>query len=470
MKAVGNGLAFRIRGIPVRIELSFLLVAVLLGIAARSGGLLVAWVVIVIASVLVHELGHAVAFRLFGQQPTIVLQGMGGATSGSADLTARRDLAVSLAGPLTGVVLLGLPALWLARTSLGLSPTAETIVSDVVWVNVAWSVVNLLPVLPLDGGRVMAALFALATKGEGRRQAHLVSAVVAGVGALYAFSQGYVFGALFAGLFCSMNVSALTSGRDQELRQRLNQGWVGMSQGDTPAGARAAEEVLADRPSAAVIAQATELLAWSRLVGGDAAGAATALTRFPPSFSPDPFLLGAIEMDGGRNGTALDHIVAGYARGRFGPANQALAAALVDAGLDQQLAERLLGPDGPGPAAAGQFATHLHGAGRYEEAMAVGRRALASAGPTGADDQTDGKGDGKGDGRGDGQGDGGQIAYNLACSHARSGQADAALDWLEKAADLGFADASLLDGDPDLDSLRSLPRFAALQKRLAAGP
>ena len=444
---VGNGLAFRIRGVPVRIELSFLLVAVLFGFAARSGALLVAWIVIVTVSVLVHELGHAAAFRRFGQQPSIVLAGMGGATSGSAELTARRDLAVSLAGPLSGVLLLGLPALWLARTA-NLADPWETVVADLVWVNVAWSVVNLLPVLPLDGGRVTAALFALATRGDGRRQAHLVSAVVAGAAAAWAFSQGYVFGAVFAGIFCSINVSALSGGRDQGLREQLGEGWLGMAKGDTAAGAQAAERVLNDRGSAPVIAEATELLAWSRLLGGDAAEAAKVLTRFPPVRPPDPFLLGAIDLAQGRNGTALDHLTTGYARGRFGPATKAVADIVARAGLDQSLAERLLAPGGPGPAAAGQFATHLHGTGRYDEAMAVGRRALASA-------------------EGDPNIDAGEIAYNLACSHARAGQPDAALDWLEKAAGLGFADAALLDTDPDLDSLRELQRFAAVRKRLA---
>ena len=56
--------------------------------------------------------------------------------------------------------------------------------------------------------------------------------------------------------------------------------------------------------------------------------------------------------------------------------------------------------------------------------------------------------------------------YNLACSLALTRQPDAALDILEKALDLGFADARLLAADPDLASLRDLPRFRRLLARL----
>src|ERR671932_67464 len=95
--------------------------------------------------------------------------------------------------------LLGLPALLIRESSDGLSPDLHTILTDLVFVNVAWSVLNLLPILPLDGGRVSAALWALGTRGEGRRQAHVLSIVVAGAGAAYALARGYPFGAVFAG-------------------------------------------------------------------------------------------------------------------------------------------------------------------------------------------------------------------------------------------------------------------------------
>lgn len=55
--------------------------------------------------------------------------------------------------------------------------------------------------------------------------------------------------------------------------------------------------------------------------------------------------------------------------------------------------------------------------------------------------------------------------YNLACSLARAGRPDEAIDSLSKAILLGYDDLAHLDVDPDLDSLRDLPEFRALLGR-----
>ncbi len=444
---MGSGLAFRISGIPVRIDPTFLLIAVLLGFGVRSGALLVSWVAIVTGSVLLHELGHAVAFRRFGQRPEILLQGMGGVTTGSGEpLTPKRDLVVSLAGPLTGMALLGVPALVLARSSDGFSTDMETILSDLVFVNIAWSVLNLLPVLPLDGGRVSAAVLNMLTGGAGQRPAHLLSAVVAGAGGVFAMSTGYLFGAVFAGFFAFYNISQLSAARNVTLQQGLVEGWQALRRGDTRTAASAAERALADRPSAEVMAMAMELLAWARLADGDRTGAQDAIAHFPHGHTPDGFLLAALEVDAGRSDEALDRLVAAYRDDRAGLAAAAVADGVARAGLDRMLVDRLLGPGGPGPDAVARLAVHLHEAGRYDEAADAGRRAFDS----GADG-------------------GGRVAYNLACSLARAGHEAVALDWLERALTAGFADLALIDGDPDLDRLRSNERFQGLRERFEKG-
>ena len=55
--------------------------------------------------------------------------------------------------------------------------------------------------------------------------------------------------------------------------------------------------------------------------------------------------------------------------------------------------------------------------------------------------------------------------YNLACSLARAGRPDEAIDSLSKAILLGYDDLAHMDVDPDLDSLRDLPEFRALLGR-----
>jgi tetratricopeptide (TPR) repeat protein len=61
------------------------------------------------------------------------------------------------------------------------------------------------------------------------------------------------------------------------------------------------------------------------------------------------------------------------------------------------------------------------------------------------------------------------VHYNLACSLALCGRPDEAIDQLETAVRVGYADAEHLAADEDLISLRTQPRFQALLARLANG-
>ena len=55
--------------------------------------------------------------------------------------------------------------------------------------------------------------------------------------------------------------------------------------------------------------------------------------------------------------------------------------------------------------------------------------------------------------------------YNLACSLARAGKSDEAIDSLSQSILLGYDDLAHMDVDPDLDSLRDVPDFQALLGR-----
>ncbi len=57
------------------------------------------------------------------------------------------------------------------------------------------------------------------------------------------------------------------------------------------------------------------------------------------------------------------------------------------------------------------------------------------------------------------------VCYNVACLYALEGEPDRAIDCLEDAFKVGFANPDWVDKDPDLDSLRALPRFQALLAR-----
>jgi len=438
------GPSFRIFGIPVRIEPTFLVIAALFGFAAGSVTVLITWVAVLTVSVLLHELGHAVMFRIYGQQPHIVLQGMGGLTWGSAPLAGSRDIVVSLAGPLAGIVLLGLPALALDRSAIELSEIWDLVVRLTVYVNLAWSFVNLLPILPLDGGNVTASILRRRI-GEirGQHVAHKVSIGVAGAAALFAYQAGYPFGAMFALFFIASNYGALKEQKTRDQREPLVEGYRSLLNKD-PFGAIAqADTVLAAGPPPELAARAVELKAWARLCSSGAAGAAKVLEDLPEGSTVNAFLRGALALENGRRAEAIDDVAGAYAEGQSGPWSVIVAEALAAHGLVRDLVERLAAFGKDGAEGLVQLQAHLHAAGRYPEAASVGHRAFQA-----------------------GLEDSALSAYNVACSLACAGQTAEALDWLERAAGAGFTDRNLLDGDPDLEPLRSFDRYQAVRQGL----
>jgi stage IV sporulation protein FB len=318
---------FTIAGIPIRIEWSFWLIAVFLGYRARTGWLLVAWVAIVLVSILVHELGHAVALRIYHQRPHVVLHAFGGLTYGSSAYRSRaQSIVVSAAGPLTALLLLGVPA-WLALDPFWQYTHHErwVIVGDIAWVNIAWSIVNLLPILPLDGGNIAASIF-------GRHTARLISMLTAFGAATYFFSTGNQFSGFFLMMFAIMNFASY----QQE------------KAGNPPSVPTPhARFATLDVPRPAVRA------------GGDL------------------FAEGSHALAEGRTAEGLDSLAKAYAARPSGPPSLAPAQQLARSGQAVVLAARLLAPKGAGPGAASGLQSHLHYADCFRESAEVGQLVYA---------------------------------------------------------------------------------------------
>src|SRR4051812_19701946 len=96
----------KIGSIPVRIRGQFLLMAVLLGMTERDPAKLAIWVAIVVVSIVIHELGHALVGKAFGLQPRIELYGMGGVTffdgGDRQNISTVKSVAISVAGAFAG--------------------------------------------------------------------------------------------------------------------------------------------------------------------------------------------------------------------------------------------------------------------------------------------------------------------------------------------------------------------------------
>ncbi len=202
---------FQLLGMPVRVDPFFFLVMVLL--RPRRGGfdplLLVVWVAIATVGVLLHELGHALVARRYGRQPTIALHSLGGLTSWTGDLTGGRRFLVSMAGPAVGVVL-GIAALVLRRAlQLPEGSRGDMVLYYLVWVNLGWAVFNLLPLLPMDGGKMMASLMELLFGARGWTIARVISIVLAVLLGVLFVSVGAFFGLILCLLFAWSNFQGL---------------------------------------------------------------------------------------------------------------------------------------------------------------------------------------------------------------------------------------------------------------------
>jgi Zn-dependent protease len=213
-------LRFPIAGIPVRVHPSFWLIAILFG---ASGDLLLLpiWVLVVFVSILVHELGHAFAFRRYGQRSQIVLHFAGGLTIpepaywgsgvGNVSLTANQHIFISLAGPGAGFlfaavvigIVLGLGGSvgnWL----LGFIPLSailpfggwvvSALIGMLLWVNIFWGLINLAPVHPLDGGSVTRNVLVQVDPIDGIRKSLWISVIA---GAIVALVGWFLFGSLW---------------------------------------------------------------------------------------------------------------------------------------------------------------------------------------------------------------------------------------------------------------------------------
>ena len=208
-------LRFSIAGIPIRVHPLFWLLTLLLGAAGDPVQLLI-WVLVVFVSIVVHELGHAFAMRYFGQSSHIVLHFAGGLAIpdsvqwgsrwANVALGPNQYILISLAGPVAGFILatLAIVAVLLAGGSVGttwlfgLIPLPlnaslpfggrilDILVAILLWVNIFWGLINLLPVFPLDGGNVARNILVQYDPVNGVRKSLWVSVITGGLIALLA--------------------------------------------------------------------------------------------------------------------------------------------------------------------------------------------------------------------------------------------------------------------------------------------
>jgi Zn-dependent protease len=319
---------FRLFRIPIRIHLWFWLMALWLWTLRSEEGWagLVIWVLVVFQGILMHELGHALVGRAFGRQPRIELIALGGLTwwEQREPMSPGRSLVVSAAGPAVGIFIGSLALVLMDALSVPDPSLARYAFHSLIFVNLGWGILNLMPVLPLDGGNIVASLMEFIAPSRGRLLACYVSFAV--IGLLFAvtvtFKQYPATILLFLLAFSTYQAfraerQHLLAGpsNDTPPQSLVQRAFEALERGDGPALIREASELVATADGTLELDEAFHLLAWGRLINGEAHEAYQALTSMSGDRAADPALEGAVLVELGKPTDAVPLLEAARERG-----------------------------------------------------------------------------------------------------------------------------------------------------------
>lgn len=185
--------------IPITIHPLFWLIAFFIGwmwTFTLTGALLCLAVILV--SVLFHEFGHALTAMLFGQKPRIELAAFGGFTYRQGrKLKLWEEFFVVLNGPVAGFLLFLIAYMIYKHVPLKNEPLLFT-VKFTFFANLFWTVINLVPVLPLDGGHLLSIILEAIFGFKGIKIAIIAGLIIAVGISIFFFAVGmFLIGALF---------------------------------------------------------------------------------------------------------------------------------------------------------------------------------------------------------------------------------------------------------------------------------
>ncbi|MDZ4801560.1 MAG: site-2 protease family protein [Bryobacteraceae bacterium] len=201
----------RILGVAVRLHFTFVLLAVFLIVSGVQGGtpaiLNSVYILMLFASVLLHELGHAVTARRFGIRTVdITLYPIGGVARLERNPRPAEELWIALAGPAVNVVIAA--ALW------GVMRVAPNdLLMRIATGNLILAAFNMIPAFPMDGGRVLRSVLSKFSPEEvATRRAATAGralAILMALGGLVSGQFMLIFVALFVYLGATQETAAV---------------------------------------------------------------------------------------------------------------------------------------------------------------------------------------------------------------------------------------------------------------------
>ena len=181
---------------PVTLSIWFFLLFVMLPVTI---------VVSVFISVLIHELAHAwVANRKGYQVYGINIDIFSGSAAIDTNMHERDSIPIVAAGPISNIILATIGLLMIIILPQDILILSSNFITSFITVNIILAVFNILPIFPMDGGRIVKDLLVL--KMRNRRKAKIIAASISLIFSILLLTYSiYTFSLIliiFSGYFC----------------------------------------------------------------------------------------------------------------------------------------------------------------------------------------------------------------------------------------------------------------------------
>lgn len=227
------------------------------------------WALVIFISILVHELGHALTAIAFGHTAEITFMPLGGLTSRNGPkLNSLREFLIVLNGPLAGFALYFLCRFLLEANEFTSASSLGYMLLIGTYINLVWTILNLFPVLPLDGGKLVLIIMEKIFGIKGGRIAYGISFITAALFALLFFVMQELFAGAIFSLFAFESYRGFAQGKhitamdeDDEMKALLHKGISHFQKGEVEESSRIFSQIRDSTKAGLIYLQATLLLA-----------------------------------------------------------------------------------------------------------------------------------------------------------------------------------------------------------------
>ncbi len=211
---------FTFKGIPVAFHPSFLILIFILSVSMGDFSSCIIFGICAVLGVIIHELGHAMVARHYHLAPQILLQGLGGITTHSKSANDKQDFFITLAGPMAGLVVggifLGLYILSMFHPTYGKVLDTFPLIGKLIYytasINLVWGIFNLIPIIPMDGSKILNFIFRKFCKQQRAAKISAVLSVILLVGvAVWSILTHNMWMIMLSAIFLFVNYNALRS-------------------------------------------------------------------------------------------------------------------------------------------------------------------------------------------------------------------------------------------------------------------